>query len=113
MQVTLEMLEPEFYQSPGLLIPESTERIETEAFYNTKARTVKLPENVAAIGSKAFAACTDMTEIYIPEICTSIASDAFLGDTGLVIYGQPGSYAGYYASQKGFAFVGITEAESE
>ncbi len=111
MPVVLFLLQPEVWQSPGLTIPESTERIEAEAFYNMKARTVKLPESVASIGSKAFAACSELLEIYIPENCTSIASDAFSGDSKLVIYGKPGSYAGYYATQKGFTFVGITEAE--
>ena len=90
--------------APDFILPTSLKTIEAEAFTGCNFKYVQLPENVTAIGDKAFANCTNLRYIYIPEKCTSIAADAFDGTDGLTILGKGNSYAETYAEQYGITF---------
>ena len=87
--------------------PSAVGTIEEEAFCNIAAKRIRIADKVTRINSKAFANCNKLICVSIPEGCTSIASDAFMGDAALIIYGKSGSYAETYANQKGFAFCPI------
>ncbi len=69
------------------------------------AKCIMLPENITEIGELSFAHCQNLQGIFIPAACLSIASNAFEGDEGLVIWGVIDSYAESYAEQKGFDFL--------
>ena len=86
------------------MTPSALGIIEEEAFFNIAARRICIADKVTRIASKAFASCSKLVSVKIPESCTAIASDAFMGDSALIIYGKSGSYAETYANQKGFAF---------
>lgn len=54
--------------------------IKSEAFAGCTGLTeISLPENVWCIGSRAFAGCTGLTEVYIPEGVSTLYVDAFEG----------------------------------
>ena len=91
--------------SPDFILPESLNSIEAEAFNGGSMQVVKCPEGLSSIGSKAFANCAMLQEIYIPAFCDSIANDAFQGCGEFVIYGEAGSLAEQFAKQKGYAFI--------
>lgn len=93
--------------NPDFTMPLGTRIIEEEAFAGIAADSVKLPEGIASIGSRAFADCPNLHRIYIPESCTSIAADVFTPGSDLTIYGQDGSYAEFYAGKHGFDFVAM------
>lgn len=91
---------------PDLILPEALVCIEDEAFRGVPAAMVFLPEGVVSIGSKAFAECAALEQIYIPASVTDINADAFDGcKAGLIIYGAEGSEAQRFAGEKGFYFV--------
>ena len=89
---------------PDFILPDDLKTIEDEAFAGCAFQYAYLPEGTEAIGSKAFADCSNLAFIHIPESCTSIAKDAFAGVTGLTIFGQEGSCAEFYAGKYGFMF---------
>ena len=93
--------------NPDFTMPLGTRIIEEEAFAGIAADSVKLPEGIASIGSRAFADCPNLHSIYIPESCTSIAADVFTPGSDLTIYGQDGSYAEFYAGKHGFDFIAM------
>lgn len=88
--------EPPVMDDPDFILPASLTSIESEAFLGISASVVKLPDSVADIGSRAFADCPNLQQIYIPAV-TTIADDAFSGVTGLIIFGAPGSPAEQFA----------------
>lgn len=94
---------------PDFILPEALTEIGEEAFAGISASVVKVQENVKTIGSRAFANCSKLKAIYIPESCEYIAADAFSGVVGLTIYGQEGSYAEYYANRYNFTFEKVKE----
>ncbi len=90
---------------PDMILPASLELIEEEAFEGGTFRYVVLSDGVTSIRKRAFAACHNLKDIYIPETAVTIATDAFDGTTGLTIHGIKGSYAEFYAKKHGYAFV--------
>lgn len=84
--------------------PSALKTIDEEAFSGIAAKRIRVSNKVVSIGSKAFANCKKLNNIIIPDNCTSIAADAFAGDSNLIIYGKSGSYAETYANQKGLSF---------
>ncbi len=68
-----------------------------------------MPESVTTICAYAFANCSNLSQIYIPEGCESISTTAFYGVSNLTIYGIRGSYAEWFASRRGYDFVAIDE----
>ncbi len=93
--------------NPDLKLPSSLNKIEDEAFSGIAAKRVMLAEDVSKIGSLAFANCPNLIAIYIPENCTSIATNAFSGVSGHTIYGYDSNYAEFYANKQGYGFVGV------
>lgn len=87
--------------------PSSLKTIGDEAFRGIAAKYVRIANKVTRIDSNAFAYCGNLSCVLIPESCTTIASNAFVGDSGLIIYGKSGSYAESYASGKGFTFKAV------
>ena len=77
--------------------PAGLTTIEESAFEGVAARTVRLPEGVTSIGSRAFADCPNLRHIYIPGSVTKISGDAFDGISELYLYGSRGSAANDYA----------------
>lgn len=88
-----------------LVLPDNLTVIEAEAFEGSSINSVKLQNKVTSIGSRAFADCGKLKQIYIPASVTSIAVDAFEGTRGLIIYCPAGSYAAGYAFEHGIDYV--------
>ena len=83
--------------------------IREEAFAGMEIVQAVCPDGVTAIGSRAFADCTQLTRVVIPASVNLIAHDAFEGCTGLTIAGVPGSYAEIYAQTIGAVFEPLPE----
>jgi len=90
---------------PDFLLPGGLTTIGEEAFLGSAFRYAVVPPSVSSIGSRAFAGCAALRDIYIPGSTYSIASDAFEGVNNLTIHGVGGSYAEHFASTKGYRFV--------
>lgn len=68
-------------------------------------KDVTLSENTKAIDRLAFANCTSLNELKIPESVTEISEDAFQNiESQLTICGEKGSYAEKYAENKDIKF---------
>lgn len=85
-------------------LPEGQTIIEEEAFAGLPMSVVKCSDSLQEIGSRAFADCNNLKEIYIPETTISIAEDAFEDCGRITIWGRSGSEAERYAKEKGFTF---------
>ena len=90
---------------PDLILPASLTAIESEAFAGGAFTYVQVPEGVTTIGPRAFADCPKLRDIAISGTETWIDPTAFAGVSNLTIHGADGSYAEFYASKYGFAFV--------
>jgi len=60
-------------------LPAGTTTIEAEAFRNTDAEYVIVPDGCKTIGSKAFANMSSLKYVQLPASIESIADDAFDG----------------------------------
>ena len=89
------------------ILPAYMKQIKTRAFIGIAAASVKLPDGLQTIGGMAFANCPNLTLIYIPASCTSIAYNAFSNVSGLTIRGEAGSYAEDFADMYGFDFEAV------
>lgn len=85
--------------------PPSLTAIEDEAFNGVAAKSIRITDNVTSIGNRAFANCSKLRSIHIPESCTFIASDALFGDYDLTVFGRNGSRAESFAIEKGYTFI--------
>ena len=75
------------------------------AFANcTRLTSVTIPDSVTSIGEEVFFGCTGLTSVTIPDSVTDIGSSAFYGYTNVVIHGYKNSYAETYASENGIDF---------
>lgn len=90
---------PKTFTTPSVL-----QIIDEEVFSGLRSDYIILSEKVATIKNKAFANCGKLKCIYIPASCTSISTNAFYGDSGIIIYGNSGSYAETFASTNGITF---------
>ncbi len=88
-----------------LHFPSGLQIIEDEAFAGNICSYAVLPQGVKTIGSQAFAHCTRLKEIVIPESVFSIAEDAFMDCPQLTIRCSAGSYADEYAEAHGITTV--------
>lgn len=72
--------------SGSCTIPEGTQSIGAQAFYNCSGITsLSIADSVTYIGPKAFAGCTGLSgSVTIPKGC-EVAADAFEGCTGLTV----------------------------
>lgn len=87
-----------------LNLPASTKTIEDEAFAGSAVECVVVPEGATSIGMKAFANCTKLYKIIIPDSVTEIDANAFEGSARVTICAPEGSRAQTFASERGLAF---------
>ncbi|MBQ1312591.1 MAG: leucine-rich repeat domain-containing protein [Blautia sp.] len=90
-----------------LYLPRDLTDIEEEAFAGLSVRLIRLAGDVERIQDHAFAGCTSLEQIYIPESTTEIAGNAFEGCNLLTIVGHSGSYAQEYAESAGIPFIAV------
>ena len=90
----------------NLILPSDLTQIEDGAFEGISARVVIISDHVQHIGSRAFANCEMLTEVYIPDAITYIAPDAFEGCLGwLTLMADDGNlYVENYAKNHGYKF---------
>ena len=88
-------------QASMLSLPDSLTQIEDGAFRGIAATGVRVSDQVAQIGSGAFASCPYLTEAIIPASVTSIADDAFAGSPWVTIVCPSDSYAASWADRHG------------
>lgn len=86
-------------------LPAYLKDIETEAFANSGMQRVILPEGCTGIGSRAFADCADLQEVYLPNSITSIADDAFSNTQVKIFCSTDQTYVQTWAEQHGFVCV--------
>ena len=85
-----------------IVIPEGTEKIGADAFYNCDALTsVTILDSVTSIGGSAFSGCSGLTSVTIPDSVTSIGEWAFYGCSGLTTINFQGTKAQWRAIEKG------------
>ena len=75
-----------FFQCKNLnniLIPDSVQNIEYQAFSGSGVTSVKIPDSVTKISDRAFAECRNLTSVKIPDGVTNIGLDAFIICTSL------------------------------
>lgn len=97
--------------TPNLILPAALKEVGEEAFMGSNMETVKIGEKVDTIGSRAFASCSNLWQIYLPSSVTSIAEDTFEGASVLVIFGEEGSRAEDFALEHGYLFVPESAAQ--
>ena len=86
------------------VLPAALTAIEEEAFCGSAMEQVTIPEGVTSIGARAFADCTELALIAIPDSVKEIADDAFAGSENVSILCSEGSYAHGYAAANGVAY---------
>lgn len=84
-------------ESGEVILPDNLTEIEEEAFYGSSAEIVMIPENCAKIGQRAFAECSHLREVHIPENTTQIAYDAFENSENVTLFVYEDSDAFWYA----------------
>ena len=96
------------YQQPRdpnpIVIPASVVEIGEEAFTETGCREVILSEGVRRIRSKAFAQCSQLVYVTLPESLVSIADDAFGTAEAITFLLTPGSRHIAWAEQHGYHY---------
>ena len=98
------------WKTPDFVLPSSLQTVEESAFENGVFEFVLIPENVNKIGSRAFAACSNLkficfngNEIVVPESAFDNIS------TDLIVLGHSGSSAEVFAKTNGYRFIKLPE----
>ena len=105
MTITVQWKDTLLRGEADLVLPAGISRIEPDAFEQTAAESVFVPDSCTSIGEGAFRNCPHLQRIRIPADC-EIGAAAFEGCGELVIFGTPGSAAEAYCQQtEGFRFV--------
>lgn len=86
-------------------LPLSLQVIEEDAFSDTAAEAIILPEGFQEIGDKVFAEMPKLTDVYIPETIEYISDSAFSSTDKLTIHGIADSYATEWASRHDIPFL--------
>ena len=87
-------------------LPGWLEEIEAGAFEGDDSiECVFAGESLTTVGSRAFARCTGLVSINLPQSVSSIADDAFDGCEGVTIYCAEGSYAHDWCVKHGKDFI--------
>lgn len=90
-----------------LTMPDSCTTIEEEAFMASPAKAINLHQ-VKTVGSRSFADCPQLTQIYVSAETTAIADDAFEGCKALrYVFCKEGSYGQQFALKFGLVPVFI------
>ena len=94
-------------EEPDFRFPEDLTIIDSESFSGTNAMVIDIPDNIVAIGNKAFANCTALMQIRIPASVTIIPEDIFDGIpfSQITIFGAANSAAETFANAKGILFI--------
>ncbi len=88
-----------------LMLPAGLKIIQSQVFTASNIESVCCPEGLESIGEYAFADCSSLEALYVPDSVIWIADNALDNvDAWLVIYGKPNSYAEEYASMLGYRF---------
>lgn len=85
--------------------PDALQAIQAEAFQNTAARMIVLPEGVQSIDSRAFADSEYLKLVFMPDRLQFIAANAFENSDSAMIVCREGSYAQAYAESAGIDFI--------
>jgi len=86
-------------------LPSSVRVISEDAFRETAASAVYLPESVETIEDWAFADMPNLRDVYIPPTTTFIGEASFEGAADLTVHGVEHSAAQDWAEKHGFRFV--------
>ena len=90
-----------------LKLPENLKAIGDEAFMGVEATDIFVPDGCESIGSRAFAGNTSLKYITIPASVKEIASDAFEGCNSLTIRAPRGSAAAELATAHNIPYFAI------
>lgn len=90
-------------------IPSGTTAIEFEAFLNSAAEEVVLPEGLQSIGVRSFGNCESLKLVHIPDSVSYISAVAFSGSENVTLLCAPGSYSESYALSNGIRCVLLPE----
>ncbi|MBQ9812878.1 MAG: leucine-rich repeat domain-containing protein [Thermoguttaceae bacterium] len=72
-------------------------------------KTIEIKDGVEKIGFKAFAGCSSLESLILPDSVTTIPCDAVFFDSKLVVRARRGSYAERYAKENNLAFEPIPD----
>ncbi len=97
--------EPPIVSEFPLSMPDNLSKVGEQAFAGALADSIILNDGCTSIGPKAFADCSRLQFIFIPESVTSIAADAFEGSGQVVIYSPDCTFAAAYAAFYGIPWV--------
>ena len=97
--------EPPIVSEFPLSMPDNLSKVGEQAFAGALADSIILNDGCTSIGPKAFADCSRLQFIFIPESVTSIAADAFEGSCQVVIYSPDCTFAAAYAAFYGIPWV--------
>ena len=85
----------------ALELPADAAAIGAEAFRNTDARFVVLPDGCGSVGAKAFSDNPQLTAAYMPDSVTEIAPDAFEGSDSVIFICPSDNASAAYARNNG------------
>ena len=68
-----------------VVIPDGATKIRLYLFYQTKVKTVTLPEGITEIGNNAFANCQQLTTMNLPDTITTLGNSAFASSYRLAV----------------------------
>ena len=86
-------------------MPSALNEIGEEAFAGSQFMYVYIGSNVSTIREKAFAGCTGLKSVHIPDSVIEIADDAFFGCSGFVIICSEQSEACAYAVRNNIPYI--------
>lgn len=92
--------------------------ISAYTFFNTRITSIEIPENVTAIGTRAFADCTHLQTVTVHNPNTEfqgiIGEDPFNGsEQSITFYGHSGSTTQTYANTKNYNFISLDPCDHE
>ena len=91
-------------------LPLALTEIEAEAFRGTGINVADLAStHITSFGERAFADCTGLTDIYLPDTLVDIAPTAFAGSPNVTIHCAAGSAAERFALENNLPCVYITK----
>ena len=88
-----------------LSLPDALLVIEDEAFMNSGAQCVAIPDGCTQIGSLAFADCVNLELVEIPASVEDIAEDILEGSPNAAIVTSQGSPAAQFAEENSILYV--------
>ena len=88
----------------SMVLPSAVKCIEDEAFENSAAEIVILPDGCTQIGARAFAENSRLTSVYMPDSVTVIAGDAFESCAAVTFVCESENDAAAYAADHGIPY---------